>query len=116
MSVAIGVLAFGGGVWLLVRSVEGLVRTVQGWAAAAGVSGLVLSALVLGFDLEATAAGVAAALADLPGSSLGTSVGASIFLLTAALGIAALVVPFRVEVPRVALAVTAIAIVLSLPC
>lgn len=115
MSVAVGVVAFAGGVWLLVVSVEGLVRALQAWAAAAGLSGLVLAALVLGFDLESTAAGVAAALRDLPGSALGTSIGASIFLLTAGLGIAAIVAPFRVEVPRGALAVAAVASILPLP-
>lgn len=70
MTLVIGIACFGGGVWLLVESVEGLVKTVQGWAAAAGISGVVLSALVLGFDVESTAAGVAATLDDLPGTAL----------------------------------------------
>lgn len=114
MSAALGVVAFGGGLWLLVESVEGLVKAVRGWAAAAGLSGLVLAALVLGFDVESTAAGIAAALQDLPGTALGTSVGATIFLLTAGLGIAALVAPFRVEVPPLALGAAAVATALSL--
>ncbi len=47
MSLALGLIAFAGGVWLLVESVEGLVKTVRGWAVAAGVSGVALGALVL---------------------------------------------------------------------
>lgn len=113
MSLALGLLAFGGGTWILVESVEGLVSTLRGWAAAAGLSGLVLAAIVLGLDFESTAAGVAAALDDLPGTALGTSIGATIFLLTAGLGIACVVAPFEVRVPGVALAATAGATALS---
>jgi len=109
LAIAIGVTAFGGGVWLLVESVEGLLRTVRGWAAAAGLSGVVLAALVLGFDLESTGAGIAATLDDLPGTALGTSIGAGIFLVTVGLGAAALVAPFRVEVPRALLIAPALA-------
>lgn len=99
MSLAIGALAFGGGVWLLVESVEGLVKTIRAWATAIGISGMLLSALVHGLDVESTAAGVAATLDDLPGTALGTSIGAAIFLLTAGLGIAGLVAPFAVWTP-----------------
>ncbi len=117
MSLAIGVLTFGGGVWLLVESVEGLVKTVRGWAMAGGVSGVVLGALVLGFDVESTAAGVAATLDELPGTALGTSIGAATFLLTVGLGVAALVAPFSVRTPPALLAAagaaTALAIALS---
>lgn len=104
MTLAVGLLAFGGGVWLLVESVEGLVELVRGWAAAAGLSGIVLSALVLGFDVESTATGVAATLDGLPGAAFGASIGAAIFLATAGLGIAGLVAPFAVRTPRALLA------------
>ena len=99
MSLALGIAAFAGGTWLLVESVERLVRAVRGWALAAGLSGVVLSALVLGLDLESTAAGVAATLDDLPGTALGSSIGASILLMTLGLGLAGLVAPFRVRPP-----------------
>jgi cation:H+ antiporter len=112
MSVAVGAAAFGGGVWLLVESVEGLLRTVRAWAVAAGLSGVVLAALVLGFDVESTAAGVAATLDDLPGTALGSSLGAAIFLMTVGLGAAALVAPFRVTVPRALLVAPALATLL----
>jgi len=117
VTLGVGILSFGGGAWLLVESVEGLVKAVRGWAAAAGISGVVLGALVLGFDVESTAAGVAASLDDLPGTALGTSVGAAIFLLTVGLGIAALVAPFSVRTPPALLgaagAATALAIAVS---
>ena len=99
MSLVLGIAAFGAGTWVLVESVERLVRAVRGWAAAAGLSGVVLAALVLGLDLESTAAGVAATLDDLPGTALGASVGASILLVTLGLGLAGLVAPFRVRPP-----------------
>lgn len=113
MTLAIGIGCFGGGVWLLVESVEGLVKAMRGWAAAAGISGALLSALVLGFDVESTAAGVAATLDDLPGTALGTSIGAATFLLTVGLGTAALVAPFSVRTPPALLATAGVATALA---
>lgn len=109
MSVVLGLIAFGGGAWLLVESVEGLVGALRGWAAAAGMSGVVLAALVLGFDVESTAAGVAATLDDLPGTALGTSIGAAILLMTLGLGLAGVVAPFAVRPPAPVLLVAAFA-------
>ena len=114
MSVAVGIGAFGGGLWLLVESVEGSVKTLRAWALAAGVSGVLVGALVLGFDVESTAAGVAATLDDLPGTALGASVGSAIFLMTAGLGIAALVAPFAVRPPTTLLVAGALATVLCI--
>ena len=76
MSLALGIAAFGGGVWLLVESVEGLIASLRAYALAAGVSGVLVGALVLGFDVESTAAGVAAALDGLPGTALAIGVSA----------------------------------------
>jgi len=111
---ALGVVAFGGGIWLLVESVEGLIRSLRAWALAAGVSGVLMGALVLGFDVESTAAGVAASLDGLPGTALGASVGAAIFLMTAGLGIAALIAPFRMRPPGVLLGAGAVATALAI--
>lgn len=113
MILPLGIAAFAAGTWLLVEAVEGLVKLVRGWALAAGLSGVVLSALVLGLDLESTAAGVAATLDDLPGTALGTSVGASILLVTLGLGLAGLVAPFRVRPPGPMLVAAAGAAVLA---
>jgi cation:H+ antiporter len=114
VSLALGIAAFGGGVWLLVESVEGLISSLRAWALAAGLSGVLVGALVLGFDVESTAAGVAATLDGLPGTALGASIGAAIFLVTAGLGIAALVAPFRVRPPVVLLVAAAIATALAI--
>jgi cation:H+ antiporter len=114
VAIVLGIAAFGAGLWLLIESVEGLVHTLRDWAVAAGVSGVVLSALILGFDVESTAAGVAATLGDLPGTALGASVGAAIFLVTAGLGIAGLVAPFAVRPPAGLLAAGAAATALSI--
>jgi len=109
LSLVVALAAFGAGLWLLVEAVEGLVEALQHWALAAGLSGVLLGALVLGLDVEATAAGVAATLDDLPGTALGTSVGAAIFLMTAGLGIAGLVAPFAVRPPAALLAAAGVA-------
>jgi cation:H+ antiporter len=109
MSLVIGIVAFGAGLWLLVEAVEALIAGLRSWAVATGLSGIAVGALVLGFDLESTAAGIAANLRDLPGTALGASIGAAIFLLTAGLGIAALVAPFAVRPPAVMLGAAAIA-------
>jgi cation:H+ antiporter len=114
MSLAVGIGAFGGGLWLLVESVEGLIKSLRGWALAAGLSGVLVGALVLGFDVESTAAGVAATLDDLPGTALGTSVGAGIFLVTVGLGVAALIAPFSIRPPTAMLAAAGVATVLSI--
>lgn len=114
MTVALSVAAFGGGAWLLVESVESLVKALTAWALAAGLSGLALSALVLGFDLESTGAGIAASLDGLPGTAIGTSIGAGIFLITVGLGLAAIVAPFEVRTPPVMLGAVGLATILPL--
>jgi cation:H+ antiporter len=114
VNLVVGIAAFGGGLWLLVESVEGLIRSLQAWALAAGLSGVLVGAFVLGFDVESTAAGIAATLDNLPGTALGASVGAAIFLVTVGLGIAALIAPFRVRPPSALLVAGALATALSI--
>jgi cation:H+ antiporter len=114
VNLVVGIAAFGGGLWLLVESVEGLIKSLRAWALAAGLSGVLVGALVLGFDVESTAAGVAATLDDLPGTALGASVGSAIFLVTVGLGVAALIAPFRVRPPSALLVAGALATALSI--
>ena len=114
MSLLAGIVAFGGGLWLLVEAVEGLIRSLRAWALAAGLSGVLVGALVLGLDLESTAAGVAATLRDLPGTALGATVGSAIFLMTVGLGAAGLIAPFAVRPPAALLAAGALATVLCI--
>jgi cation:H+ antiporter len=114
LSLVAGLVAFGAGLWLLVESVEGLIASLRSWALAAGMSGIVVGALVLGFDVESTAAGVAATLHDLPGTALGASIGSAIFLVTCGLGIAALIAPFAVRPPPAMLAAGGVATALCI--
>lgn len=65
-----------------------------------GVSAFWIGAVLSGFEPENLATGIAAALADLPQIALGTVIGSSIFMLTAGFGVALLVVPMAVTIPR----------------
>ena len=114
MTLIVGMAAFGAGLWLLVESVEGLITNLRAWAMAAGMSAIVVGALVLGFDVESTAAGVAATLDDQPGTALGASIGAAIFLVTCGLGIAALIAPFAVRPPAAVLTAAGVATALCI--
>jgi cation:H+ antiporter len=100
LRLALGIAAFGGGLWLLVESVEGLITSLRAYALAAGLSGVLVGALVLGFDVVSTAAGA--------------SVGAAIFLMTVGLGVAGLIAPFSVRPPVTLLAASAIATALAI--
>lgn len=83
-------------VWATERFVEGMI----GVALLMGVSTFALGLVFGGFDAENLGTGIAAGLKDLPGISLGTIIGSSIFLLGGAVGITAFLVPLKVEVPR----------------
>jgi cation:H+ antiporter len=113
VSVALGIVLFAGGAALLVAAVERLAKALTAWAAAAGLSGVALSALVLGADLESTAAGVSGTLNDVPEVALGASVGSAVLLLTLGLGLAGVVAPFRVAPPLRLLAASGIGIALA---
>jgi cation:H+ antiporter len=113
MSVVLGIVLFAGGVVLLVAAVERLAAALTAWAAAAGLSGAALAAVVLGADLESTAAGVSGTLNGVPEVVLGASVGSAVLLLTLGLGLAGVVSPFRVAPPLRLLAATALGIALA---
>jgi cation:H+ antiporter len=83
-------------VWATERFVEGMI----GSALILGVSTFALGVVFGGFDAENLGTGIAAGLKGLPGISLGTIIGSSIFLLGAAVGITAFLVPLEVRVPR----------------
>lgn len=83
-------------VWATERFVEGMI----GAALILGVSTFSLGVVFGGFDAENLGTGIAAGLKDLPGISMGTIIGSSIFLLGAAVGITAFLVPLQVEIPR----------------
>jgi cation:H+ antiporter len=113
MTAVLGAALFAAGAVLLVGSVERLAAALTAWAAAAGLSGAALAALVLGADLESTAAGVSGTLNGVPEVALGASVGSAVLLLTLGLGLAGLVSPFRVAPPLRLLAATALGVALA---
>jgi cation:H+ antiporter len=82
--------------WGAERFTEGAVRV----AARFGLSTFFVGAVVSGFEPENLVTGAAAALGALPQVALGTVIGSAIFMLTGGLGLALLLVPMRVEIPR----------------
>ena len=83
-------------VWGAERFTEGAIQV----AARLAVSTFLVGAVVSGFEPENLASGAAAALGGLPQIALGTVIGSTIFLLTAALGLALLIAPMAVRTPR----------------
>jgi cation:H+ antiporter len=92
---------FGMGLVLVVASAEGLVESTAVLSRRAGVSGFLLSVVLLGFDAENLAVGTAASADQAAGLALGTIVGAAMVALALALGITALIAPLSFQrVPR----------------
>ena len=87
------------GIALVVYGAERFVQGVVGTALVLGISSFALGVIFGGFDAENLATGVAAAVKGLPGVSLGTVIGSSIFLLGAAVGVTAMLVPLEVNIP-----------------
>lgn len=92
---------FGMGLVLTVAAAEGLVESTATLSRRAGVSGFLLSVVLLGFDAENLAIGMAASADRAAGLALGTIVGAAMVALALALGVTALVAPLSFHrVPR----------------
>ncbi|MGH2704749.1 MAG: sodium:calcium antiporter [Actinomycetota bacterium] len=87
------------GVGLLVWGAERLVTGVRARATLIGASALVIGLLATSADVESTAAGLAAAHKGLESVAVGISLGSVVFLVTVALGVAALLFPFSVRTP-----------------
>ncbi|MFC7214221.1 sodium:calcium antiporter [Saliphagus sp. GCM10025334] len=92
------------GVATVIYSVEVFIEAVAQSAISLGVSGFFLAVILAGVDLENGILGVTAAFVDLPALALGTVFGEALFVLAVAVGIAGLLVPFRMNVPVVYLA------------
>ena len=71
-----------------------------GTATRFGLSTFYVGAVVSGFEPENLVTGVAAAAGNLPQIALGTVIGSAIFMLTGGLGVALLLVPMAVRLPR----------------
>lgn len=86
--------------WGAERFTDGAVRTARLFR----LSPFFVGALLSGFEPENLVTGVAAALGGLPQVALGTVIGAAIFMLTAGLGVALLLVPMEVNIPKAGVA------------
>lgn len=115
VDLAIPILLFGGGIALLVFSVEALVESLAKAAVLSGVSPFLLAVLFVGLDFENWAFGLAAALDGLPGIALGSAFGSALFLTGIALPAAGLLFPFETRVPREYALMTAAAPLVLLP-
>ena len=82
--------------WGAERFTDGAVRTATRF----GLSTFYVGAAVSGFEPENLVTGGAAAIGNLPQIALGTVVGAAVFMLTAGLGVALMLVPMEVRIPR----------------
>jgi cation:H+ antiporter len=82
--------------WGAERFTDGAIRTAMRFA----LSPFYVGAIVSGFEPENLVTGAAATLGGLPQVALGTVIGAAIFMLTAGLGVALLLVPMPVNIPR----------------
>lgn len=88
------------GIALVVWSVEHFVEAVARSAVSLGVSGFFLAVVLAGVDVENGILGITAAYSDLPALALGTVFGEAVFVLTVAVGLAGVLVPFETRVPR----------------
>src|SRR5216684_646142 len=98
--VVIGILALVAGLALVVWGAERFTAGAIRLAARLSLSPFFVGAVASGFEPENLASGAAAALGGLPQIALGTVIGSTIFLLTGALGLALLVAPMDVRIPR----------------
>lgn len=96
----IGVLALVAGLALIVWGAERFTDGAIRFAVRLALSTFFVGAVVSGLEPENLASGAAAALGGLPQIALGTVIGSTIFLLTGALGVALLVAPMDVRIPR----------------
>ncbi|PGF17497.1 sodium:proton exchanger [Natrinema sp. CBA1119] len=87
------------GVVLVIWCVEIFIEAVAQSAVSLGVSGFFLAVVLAGVDLENAVLGITAAFVELPRLALGTVFGESLFVLAVAVGLAGVLVPFRMDVP-----------------
>ena len=105
--VSVGLLA--AGITLIVLGAEAFFTGLFGVARRVGVSTFFLTLLISGLEIENIAAGLAAHLAGFPGAAAGTFLGGTTFITLGVAGLGAILVPFRVHLPREFLLTTAFA-------
>ena len=97
------------GIAVIVLGAEAFFSGLLGAARRVGVSTFFLTLLISGLEVENIAAGLAAHVAGFPGAAAGTFLGGTTFITLAVAGLGAILVPFRVSLPRQFLLTTAFA-------
>jgi cation:H+ antiporter len=97
----ISVVIFLMGVGLVVWSAERLTDGMLAARDSLRLNAFFVGAVVSGFEPENLVTGIVANVQGLPQVALGTVIGSAIFMLTAALGAALLIVPMEARLPRV---------------
>src|SRR5215217_3306293 len=97
------------GITVIILGAEAFFTGLLGMAQRIGVSTFFLTLLVSGLEVENTAAGLAANFAGFPGAATGTFLGGATFITLGVAGLGAVLVPFRVRLPREFLVATAFA-------
>ena len=96
IDVVLFVLGIGVVLWAAERLTDGVVAAAASFA----VSAFFVGVLVSGFEPENLVTGVVANLEGLSQVALGTVIGAAVFMLLGGFGVALLIVPMKVEIPR----------------
>ena len=100
------------GIGIILWSAERLTDGVLGVAASFAVSAFFVGALVSGFEPENLVTGLVANFEGLPQVALGTVIGSAVFMLLGGFGAALLIVPMKVEIPRSAILVMMVSLLL----
>jgi cation:H+ antiporter len=98
--VLVGIVFLVAGLALIVWGADRFTDGALGVARRFAVSAFWIGAVLSGFEPENLATGMAAAMGGLPQIALGTVIGSAIFTLTAGFGVALLIVPMDVRLPR----------------
>jgi cation:H+ antiporter len=99
MSTAVGLVALGVGIAVVVWAADVLVDGLLGAGRALGIAPFVLTVALSGFETENLAAGITANANGLPGAAAGTFLGGVTFLALAVAGLGGLIAPMRGELP-----------------
>jgi cation:H+ antiporter len=105
----VSVALLAAGVTAIVLGAEAFFAGLLGMAQRIGVSTFFLTLLIAGLEVENIAAGLAANFAGFPGAAAGTFLGGTTFITLGVAGLGAVLVPFRVGLPREFLVTTAFA-------
>lgn len=96
----LAVIMFASGIVIVIWATERFLEGLVGVATLARVSTFTIAAVLSGFEAENVAVGVASGAEGVASLALGTVFGGAIFLVCVALGLAAVLFPLRVRLPR----------------